>query len=200
VTGIRQVDAGNIVRPTDTNGIVVVTQIDPIAVIFSLPQDELPRVNAALAAGDVKVEALSRDGATTLGEGTLALVDNQVNATTATIRLKAMMPNPDKKLWPNLFVKARARLSIQEGATVVPSVAVQRGPQGTFVYVLQPGDTVVNRPITVAWAQGDISILTSGVKPGEHVVTDGANQLRPGSKVSVKAPPKGKASASAGPR
>ncbi len=186
VTGIRQVDPGNVIHQADVNGLVVVTQIDPMAVIFSLPQDDLDRVQQAIAAGEVAVDAFSRDGSTTLGVGKLGLIDNQINQTTATLRLKAIVPNPDKKLWPNQFVKARVLLRTQTQAIVSPAIAVQRGPQGQFVYVVGADQTVQPRPVEVQSQQGDIAIISKGLSAGEKVVTDGANQLKPGSKVSVK--------------
>src|SRR5450759_75912 len=128
VTGVRLVDPGNMVHPAEAGGIVVVTQVDPIAVLFTLPQDELPRVQKALAEGKPAVDALSRDGSGVLATGTLEVIDNQINATTATIRLKAIFPNPARVLWPNQFVKARLHLGLRKGALVVPAVAVQRGP------------------------------------------------------------------------
>ncbi|HVY47323.1 MAG TPA: efflux RND transporter periplasmic adaptor subunit [Minicystis sp.] len=191
VTGIRQVDPGNLVHLNDVNGIVVVTQVDPMALVFSLPQDDLERVHAALSAGTVEVDAFSRDGASKLGSGTLELVDNQINQATATLRLKAIVPNADGKLWPNQFVKARVLLAVRKGATCVPSVAIQHGPQGAFVYVVGPEQTVAPRPVVIETTQGELTIVGEGVAPGDVVVTDGANQLRPGSKVSVKAPQRG---------
>jgi membrane fusion protein, multidrug efflux system len=187
VTGIRQVDPGNVIHQTDPNGLVVVTQIDPMAVVFSLPQDDLTRVQQALAAGEVAVDAFSRDGSTTLGTGKLALIDNQINQTTATLRLKAVVPNPEKKLWPNQFVKARILLRTEAHAIVAPAIAVQRGPQGQFVYVVGPDQTVQPRPVEIASQQGETAVIAKGLSAGEKVVTDGANQLKPGSKVSVKA-------------
>lgn len=128
VTGVRLVDPGNLVRSTDATGIVVVTQLDPIAVVFTLPQDDLPRIQRAMKARKLLVEAYARDGVQKLGEGELGLVDNQVNAQTATIRLKAVLPNAEHALWPNAFVKARLRLDTLQGALVVPAFVVQRGP------------------------------------------------------------------------
>ncbi len=186
VTGIRLVDPGNIVHAADATGIVVITQLDPIAVIFTLPQDDLPAVSQAMAKGELTVEAFSRDGGAKLGTGKVLLVDNQINQTTATIRLKAVFPNPANALWPNQFVKARLLLTTRAGATVVPTVAIQRGPKGTFVYVVAPDSTVSVRPVDIETAQGDQTLLKSGLKAGEQVVVDGTNQIRAGSKVSVR--------------
>ncbi|HZX43717.1 MAG TPA: efflux RND transporter periplasmic adaptor subunit, partial [Myxococcaceae bacterium] len=136
VAGVRQVDVGNLVTPTDANGIVVLTQMDPIAVLFTLPQDDLPRVAAAYARGPLTVEAWDRGGLSKLGTGKLTVIDNQVNTGTATIRLKAEFPNPEFRLWPSLFVKARMHLETREGVVVIPTPAIQMGPNGTFVYVV----------------------------------------------------------------
>jgi multidrug efflux system membrane fusion protein len=186
ITGIRLVDVGNIVHPSDASGLVVITQIDPIAVIFTLPQDDLPRVSKAMSDGPVPVEAMSRDGSTLLGKGLVALIDNQINQTTATIRLKAILPNEKKLLWPNQFVKARLLLKTEPDAIVVPAAVVQRGPDGTFAYVVGPDNRVSVRPVTVATLQGETAILSSGLSAGEVVVTEGQYQLRPGARVAEK--------------
>lgn len=186
VTGIRQVDAGNLVHASDQNGIVVITQLDPIAVIFSLPQDELPRVMSQLQKDPLPVEAWSRDGAQKLSAGQLALVDNQINQATATMRLKAVLPNPQHLLWPNQFVKARLLLTTRKDALVVPSTVPQRGPEGTFAYVIQQDQTVQPRPIDVEITEGDLAVISRGLSEGEKVVADGQNQLRAGSKVAAR--------------
>jgi multidrug efflux system membrane fusion protein len=199
VTGIRLVDPGNIVRAADTTGIVIVTQLDPIGVVFTLPQDDLPSVQRAIyAGGDAgapskpSVEAYARDGADRLGSpGTLELVDNEINTQTATIRLKAKFNNPNPPaLWPNQFVKARLKLETLSRALVVPAATIQRGPKGNFVYVVDPNDKSVSiRNVDVKSLQGDDAIVSSGLREGETVVTDGQNQLRPGAKVVSRAPP-----------
>jgi multidrug efflux system membrane fusion protein len=186
VTGIRIVDPGNVVRASDQNGIVVVTQIDPIAVIFTLPQDQLPAVAEAMARGTLDVDVLARDGATVLGTGRLELIDNQINQTTATMRLKAVLANPRRVLWPNQFVNARLHVSTHQGALVVPGTALQRGPNGVFVYVIGADAIVSPRPVEVAATSGDLAVIGRGVADGEQVVVDGQNQLRPGSKVVVR--------------
>jgi multidrug efflux system membrane fusion protein len=186
VTGVRLVDPGNIVHAADPTGIVVITQLDPMAILFTLPEDDLPRVQAELAKGAIPVEAWSRDGAIKLATGKVELIDNQVNQQTATIRLKAICPNPTKALWPNEFVKARLLLSTRKGALTVPAAAVQRGPQGAFVYVIAADNTVSTKPVDVDTIQGELAILTKGVSAGDRVVTDGQNQLRPGAKVAPK--------------
>ena len=183
VTGVRLVDPGNLVRASDPNGLVVITQLDPIAVLFGLPQDDLPRVMQELQRGLLSVEAWNRDGAQKLATGQLALVDNQINAATATMRLKAVFPNPQRLLWPNQFVKSRLLLTVRKDALVVPSTVPQRGPEGTFVYVVQPDQTVQPRNIEVEHTEGDIAIIAKGLAEGEQVVADGQNQLRAGSKV-----------------
>jgi multidrug efflux system membrane fusion protein len=183
VSGVRIVDPGNLVRASDPNGLVVITQLDPITVLFSLPQDELPRVMQELQRGLLSVEAWNRDGAQKLATGQLALVDNQINAATATMRLKAVFPNPQRLLWPNQFVKARLLLTVKKDAVVVPSTVPQRGPEGTFAYVVQPDQTVQPRNIEVEHTEGDIAIIAKGLAEGEQVVADGQNQLRAGSKV-----------------
>jgi membrane fusion protein, multidrug efflux system len=187
VTGVRLVDPGNLVHASDQVGLVVVTQLDPIAVFFTLPEDDLPALREARAGNPaLAVEAFSRDGATRLGEGTLSVIDNQINQATATIRLKAIFHNPDQSLWPNQFVKARIQLGARKRAVVMPAAVVQHGPQGTFAYVVGPGDTVSMRQVEVASIQGESVIVTRGVKPGEVVVVEGQAQLRPGSRVSAK--------------
>jgi multidrug efflux system membrane fusion protein len=187
VTGVRQVDPGNIVHAADTTGIVVVTQMDPIAVIFTLPQDNLPDVSRQQTAGTpLAVEADSRDGSQVLATGTLELIDNQINQATATMRLKAIFPNPQRTLWPNQFVKARLRLTVRKGALVIPAAAVQRGPQGTFVFTVGDDDRAVMKPVTVERIEGEDALLSGGVQPGERVVREGQTQLRPGSKVSLR--------------
>jgi membrane fusion protein, multidrug efflux system len=185
VTGIRLVDPGNIIHATDTTGIVVITQLDPIAVIFTLPQDDLNEVTEAMGKGALVVDAFDRAGGAKLGSGTVLLIDNQINQTTATMRLKAVFPNPEAKLWPNQFVKARLLLSTRSNAIVIPTPAIQRGPKGTFVYVIGSDSTVAVRPVTLDITQGDQTILSGGLKPGEKVVVDGQNQIKPGSKVTV---------------
>jgi multidrug efflux system membrane fusion protein len=186
ITGVRLVDPGNIVHAADTTGIVVVTQMDPIAVLFTLPQDDLPDVARAQAQAPLTVDAQSRDGAQTLGTGKLELIDNQINQGTATMRGKAIFPNPDRTLWPNQFVKARLRLTVRKGALVVPAAAVQRGPQGTFVYVVGAGERAELRGVTVDRIEGELALIAKGLVPGERVVREGQSQLRPGAKLGLR--------------
>lgn len=185
VTGVRLVDPGNIIRAADANGIVVVTQLDPIAVMFTLPEDDLQRVSQAMAKGPLQVRAFSRDGTKSLAVGQVLMIDNQINTATATIRLKATFDNTDHALWPNAFVKARLTLETQKNAITLPNAAIQRGPQGTFVYLVKNGQAQV-KPIEVASIQGDLSIIRSGIDESDVVVTEGQNQLRPGAKVAVR--------------
>jgi membrane fusion protein, multidrug efflux system len=187
VPGIRLIDPGNYVRAGDTGGLVIITQLDPIAVVFSLPQDDLPKVAAELArTGTLPVVAFDREGLTELAHGELRVIDNQVVSTTATIRLKAVFPNAERKLWPNLFVKARLLLETRQGALVVPSTAIQRGPRGPFVYVVGGDRTAEVRLIKVDMMIGEETVLASGLQAGEQVVVEGQNQLRPGAKVQLR--------------
>ncbi len=187
VTGVRLVDPGNVVHASDATGLVVVTQLDPIAVFFTLPEDDLPAIAIAMAGGaELMVEALSRDGDKPLGQGKLAVIDNQINQATATVRLKAIFDNPQHTLWPNQFVKARLRLSTREGAIVVPAAVIQHGPQGTFVFVVAADSTADVRNVTVEAIQGDTAIVASGLAVGEQVVVEGQAQLRRGSRVLGK--------------
>jgi multidrug efflux system membrane fusion protein len=188
VTGVRLVDPGNVVHAADPGGIVVVTQLDPVAVLFNLPQDELPRISDEMARGKLGVEVYGRDGATALGKGELELIDNQINQATSTLRLKAIVPNPERHLWPNQFVKARLLLTTHKGALVVPASTLQRGPDGTFVYVIGSDQTVTVRSVEAVSPTGDLAVVDKGLNQGEIVVADGQNQLRPGSKVSTREP------------
>jgi multidrug efflux system membrane fusion protein len=202
ITGVRLVDPGNLVHAADPNGIVVVTQIDPIAVLLTLPQDDLPRVTAAMAEHKLAVQALSRDGSAVLATGELLVIDNQINTATATIRLKAIFPNPKHSLWPNQFVKARLMLGTQKDALVVPAIAVQNGPSGTFVYVVgqdQNDKKATPRPVEVALIESDLAILAKGVAAGETVVTEGQFQLKPGAPVETTAADKNAGTGQAGP-
>jgi multidrug efflux system membrane fusion protein len=183
ITGVRLVDAGNLVKASDATGLVVITAIDPAAVLFTIPQDRLPAVAAAAAKGDVTVEVWNRDGSQKLSTGTLAVLDNQINQATSTLRLKALVPNPDRVLWPNAFVKAKMLVETRQGALLVPAVAVQRGPQGTFVYVVDANKTAQMKPVTVGLITGGRAVIEKGLEGGEQVVTEGQNQLRPGGKV-----------------
>jgi membrane fusion protein, multidrug efflux system len=185
-TGVRMIDAGNIVHATDTIGLVVVTQIEPISVLFTLPEDYVGEVNRQIAAGPLTVAASSRADDKVLGQGTLLLVNNQIDQTTGTIQLKATFPNQDHALWPGQFIDARLLVETRHGAVTVPAAAVQRGPQGVFAYMVKADNTVEMRPIKVSAANagGPTALIESGIAAGEQVVVDGQLKLRPG--VSVK--------------
>jgi multidrug efflux system membrane fusion protein len=183
--GIRLIDRGNLVHASDPGGLVVITQVQPIAVIFFLPQDYLQNITAAMKRGDLKVTAYSRDNATRLGEGTLLLIDNQIDAATGTLRLKASFPNPDDALWPGQFVNARLELSMREGAIAVPAQVIQRGPDNLYAYVVRRDQTVERRTIRVGTVRDGVAVIDAGLTPGEQVVVDGQFKLRPGAKVAV---------------
>ena len=184
--GLRLVDVGNIVHATDTNPMLVITQLQPIAVIFTLPEDNIPAVAQRMRQGDLTVEAYSRDDQTKLATGTLLTIDNQIDQTTGTARLKAVFPNPDNALWPNQFVNARLLLEVKKNATVIPAAAIQRGPQGTFVFVVKPDKGVEVRPVKVDITQNNHSAIASGLSPGDIVVTDGQDKLNEKSKVEPR--------------
>jgi multidrug efflux system membrane fusion protein len=183
VAGIRLVDPGNLLHTADTTGIVVLTKLDPIAVLFTVPQDELPRLAAALAEGPRKVIALSRGGDQVLGEGHLTVIDNQINVATGTVRLKAEFANPSHKLWPNQFVRARLEVTTQQDALTLPAAAVQHGPEGPYVYVLAAGDVAQQRSVSIGVLQGEEALIASGLKPGERVIVEGQDQIKPNAKV-----------------
>jgi multidrug efflux system membrane fusion protein len=186
VTGVRLVDPGNIVHATDTNGIVVITQLDPIAVLVTLPEDDLGEIAREMAQGPLSARAYSRDETIDYGSGQVALIDNQINQATGTLRLKVIFPNPGHLLWPNQFVKVRILLSTRKDAIVVASSVVQRGPQGSFAYLVKGDQTVEARPVRVGPVQGDQTLIEHGLEAGELVVTDGQYKLRTGSRVSYK--------------
>jgi multidrug efflux system membrane fusion protein len=200
-TGMRLVDPGNIVHATDTGGIVVLTQLQPITAIFTLPEDTLGAVAAAMSHGQVGVDAVSRDeDGKPLDRGTVQLIDNQIDQTTGTIRLKAVFPNPKLALWPGQFVNLRLLVRTDANALTIPAAALQRGPQGTFVYLVQPDSTVTAQPITVANNSETIAIVTQGLEAGQQVVTSNAFRLQPGARVRVLTPERAPgAAASAAP-
>ncbi len=184
--GLRQVDPGNIVRATDANGIVVITQLSPIGVVFPIPEDALPRVMKRLRAGDrVPVDAYDRAQKEKLGSGRLLTADNQIDTATGTIKLKAEFPNADGALFANQFVNVRMPVETRTNATLVPTAAIQRGAAGTFVYVVKDDLTVAVTPVQVGPTQGEITAIDSGVSPGAKVVVDGADRLRDGAKVEL---------------
>ncbi len=188
-TGMRQVDPGNIVHAIDTTGMVVITEIEPIAVVFTLPQQALPSVARAMGSGSPTVLAFAQDetggSPKLLDTGTLTVLDNQVDATTGTIKLKAVFPNARHRLWPGGFVSVRLRTETARDAVVVAPSAIQRGPRGPYVFVIGDDATAKRQPVTVGYEDEQGSIVTSGLKGGEAVVVDGASRLSDGSKVSL---------------
>ena len=183
--GLRLVDPGNIVHATDTNPMLVITQLQPIAVIFTLPEDNLPTVAQHMRGNTLVAEAYGRDNQTKLATGKLLTIDNQIDQTTGTDRLKAVFDNKDNALWPNQFVNIRLLLEVRRHSTVIPTAAVQRGPQGSYVFVVKSDKTVEVRPITIALSQDNASAVGSGLSAGEIVVTDGQDKLQAGTKVDV---------------
>lgn len=188
--GVRTVDQGNIVHASDAGGLVTITQLHPISVVFTLPEQSLQAVLAQSKAPEgLKVTAVERSNVTKLGEGTLAVVDNQIDQTTGTIRLKATFPNEDLKLWPGQFVNARLLLTTRKAGLVIPESVVQRGPQGTYAYVVKPDQTVEMRTIKVAQSEGGEALVDDGLKAGEQVVVDGQYKLQPGARVAASSAP-----------
>jgi multidrug efflux system membrane fusion protein len=194
--GLRQVDIGNMIHAADANGVVVITQLQPIAVIFTLPEDNLQSVAQHMKKGTLQVEAYSRDDQTKLATGTLLTIDNQIDPQTGTGKLKAIFDNHDNSLWPNQFVNARLLLEVRKNSTVIPAAAVQRGPQGTYVFTVKPDKTAEMRPVTVAFSQGNYAAISQGITSGESVVTDGQDKLQPGTPVEIR----GGGSGGPGPR
>lgn len=185
--GLRLVDPGNIVHASDANGLLVITQIQPIAVLFTLPEDVLTPVLRKLHAGAaLSVDAYNRDKSRKLASGRLLTVDNQIDPTTGTLKLKAVFSNTENTLFPQQFVNVRLLVEVKPRQVLVPAVAIQRGAQGPFVYVITPGNTVDVRPVTVGIAEGSTVSIDRGLQAGESVVTDGADKLQPGSKVTVR--------------
>jgi multidrug efflux system membrane fusion protein len=184
--GLRQVDPGNIVHAADTNPMLILTQLRPIAVIFTLAEDVLPNVSQHMRKGTLEVDAFSRDDQTKLATGKLLTIDNQIDTTTGTAKLKAVFDNKDNQLWPNQFVNADLLLETRKNSTVVPTAAILRGPQGTFVYAVNPDKTVKDKAVTVSLTQGDTTVITDGVVPGDIVVTDGQDKLQTGSHIEPR--------------
>jgi len=183
--GLRQVDQGNIIHAADATGLVIITQLQPIAVWFSLPQQQIVRVNAASAKGALTVDVFGNDGVTVADSGKLTGIDNQVDPTTGTLRLKAEFPNSKYQLWPGQFVNVRLKVETIEKAIVVPTSAVQRGPIGTFSYVIGEDNTVTAKPITVTQQNENDAVIASGLSPSDHVVTTGFANLSDGARVMV---------------
>jgi membrane fusion protein, multidrug efflux system len=192
VVGFRQIDLGNIIHPTDANPLTVLTQIKPSQVIFTLPQSDLGAVREAMLHGGVSVLAFDQNDKDQLAEGHLLLIDNQIDQTTSTIRLKAEFPNDDERLWPGEFVRTRILITTQKDAVTLPSVAVQRGPDGTYVWVVKQDNTVEQRPITTQIVSEDLAIASKGLTAGERVVLNGQSRLDVGTHVDIRsqnAPP-----------
>jgi membrane fusion protein, multidrug efflux system len=185
--GLRQVDPGNIAHSSDANPMLVLTQLQPIAVIFTLPEDVLPNVSKHMTQRTLEVDAFSRDDQTKLATGKLLTIDNQIDPATGTAKLKAVFSNTDNQLWPNQFVNADLLLETRKNSTVVPTAAILRGPQGTFVYAVNPDKTVQDRQVTVSLTQGDTTVITAGLNPGDVVVTDGQDKLQRGSRIEPRA-------------
>jgi membrane fusion protein, multidrug efflux system len=180
------VDAGNMVHAADPNGLLVITQVQPIAVLFTIPEDNLPPVLKQLRAGTrLPVEAYDRSGNTKIATGYLLTVDNQIDPSTGTSRLKAVFENRDEALFPNQFVNVRLRVAVQRSKTLVPQAAIQRSPQGTFVYVVTPASIVEVRTVQIGTSEGNTVAIESGLSTGERVVVDGMDKLRGGSSVRV---------------
>jgi multidrug efflux system membrane fusion protein len=184
--GLRQVDPGNIAHASDTNPMLILTQLQPIAVIFTLPEDQLQIVSQRMKHGTLEVDAFSRDDQTKLATGKLLTIDNQIDPTTGTAKLKAVFNNSNSRLWPNQFVNADLLLETRKSSTVLPTAAILRGPQGTFVYAVNADKTVQDRPVTVSLTQGDTTVVTNGVNPGDMVVTDGQDKLQRGSHIEPR--------------
>lgn len=190
--GLRLVDAGNIVHAADTNGLLVITQVQPIAVVFPIPEDALPRVLPKVRAGTrLEVDAYDRDPAkpNLLATGSVLTLDNQVDVSTASVKVKALFPNGNDALFPNQFVNARLLVDTLKNVTIVPSAAVQRGPSATYVFVIKPDNTVDMKNVTIQLTQENDTVVTNGVSAGDTVVTDGVDKLQPGSHVQVRPEP-----------
>ncbi len=191
-TGIRQVDQGNIVHAADTTPLTVITQLQPISVVFTLPQQTLGAVANAMRSDAPEVLALPQgvadDGKTVLDRGRVAVLDNTVDQATGTIKLKATFPNPNLALWPGGFINVRLLIDTQHDVTTVPPTAIQRGPQGSYVYLLRKDDTVTRKVVQVGHEDETVSVVLAGLQPGDEVVTDGASRLTDGAKVTVQTP------------
>jgi membrane fusion protein, multidrug efflux system len=186
--GLRLVDPGNIVHATDTNGMLVITQLDPISVLFSLPEDQVPVVLQKLNAGQrLQVDAFDRSSDVVLAHGYLATVDNQIDPTTGSLRWRANFDNPGYKLFPNQFVNVRLLVQLKQGVTLAPSATIQRNSQNTYVYLVQPNSTVTVRTVTIGTVEGNDSEITSGLRPGDEIVMTGVDKLQEGTKVVAHA-------------
>lgn len=187
-TGIRMVDVGNVVRAANSTGLVVLTQLKPINVMFNLPQQTIPQINAAFAKGPLTVEALQSDSGALIDKGTLQVVDNQIDQSTGTVKLKAEFPNANQQLWPGQFVDVRLTVDTLQQVVVVPTGAVQRSSTGTFIYVVNAENKVQQRPVTLTMQDENQSVIARGIEPGERVVTTGFSQLADGKEVKISDP------------
>jgi multidrug efflux system membrane fusion protein len=185
-TGLRRVDPGSVVHASDANGLVTITQMQPIAVLFTVSQDEVPEVLTAMAGGDPVVVAYTRGGERPLATGKLIFVDSQVDQATGHIILKALFDNTDRALWPGEFVDARVQIATASAATVVPSKAVERGQNGTYVYRIKPDDTVEVCPVNVRHLDEGVAIIADGLAPGDRIVLDGQYRLQPGTRIETR--------------
>src|SRR4051812_41307813 len=190
--GLRQVDPGNIVHASDANPMLVLTQLHPIAVIFTLPEDVLQKVARQMQRGTLEVDAFSRDDQTKIATGKLVTIDNQIDPTTGTAKLKAVFDNKESTLWPNQFVNADLLLETRKNSIVVPTAAILRGPQGAYVYTVNPDKTVQDKPVSISLTQGDVTVVADGLNPGETVVTDGQDKLQRGSHIEPRGGPPSK--------
>jgi multidrug efflux system membrane fusion protein len=184
--GLRLVDPGNMVHASDTNALLVITQMQPISVIFTLPEDQLPSVLKRMRAGTLPVDAYSRDDLNKLGVGSLLTIDNQIDQTTGTGKLKAVFDNKDDALWPNQFVNVHLQLDVRKNSTLIPTAAIQRGPQGTYVFVVKPDKTAEVRNVTVAITQNNMAAISQGIEPNDLVVVDGQDKLQAGTHVDPR--------------
>jgi multidrug efflux system membrane fusion protein len=184
--GLRLVDVGNIVHASDPNGLLVITQLQPIAALFTLPEDNLPNISRYMKNGSLQVEAYSRDDQTKIATGKLTTIDNQIDPATGTGKLKAVFENLDSSLWPNQFVNVHLLLEVRKNNIVVPAAAIQRGPQGTYVFTVKPDNTAEMRPVSVSLTVGNFAAVDRGLAVGEPVVTDGQDKLQPGSHVEAR--------------
>ena len=186
--GLRQVDIGNYIQASSTTSMAVITQMHPIAIVFTLPEDQLQVVRQRMKQGTLPVDVYGRDDATKLATGKLLTIDNQIDQTTGTAKLKAIFDNPDNNLWPNQFVNVHLLLETRKDAITMPAAAIQRGPQGTFTYVVDANNTVQMQPVEIALTQGNVVVIASGVQAGDRVVTDGQEKLQVGARVNPQQP------------
>lgn len=196
--GIRLVDKGNIVHASDPNGLIVITQLHPLSVIFTLPEQNLDEIRKQMSKGELTVYALGRDNGAPIAEGKLTVIDNQIDTTTGTIKLKATFPNDDLRLWPGQFVNTRLLLTTHKNGIVVPAAVIQRGPDGSYAFVVKPDLTVEVRPVKVAQIQQAEALIEEGLHAGERVVLEGQYRLQANSHVKIAQGPRGEKSAKAG--